>query len=104
MNIVTSANHDFHHCLAGLVRSVHEHYGKRPIVYDLGLTDEDRASLDAEILPIEVAADSFDYVRDGQSKFIRTIHKPSCVKHYWQHYDEPMIFLDADCLFTDRVE
>ncbi|MCY2926963.1 MAG: hypothetical protein NT031_16320 [Planctomycetota bacterium] len=82
MNIVTSANHGFFHCLAGLVESVHRHYGKRPIVYDLGLTDADRAALDAEIIPLAVPG----------------------IRHYWQNHDEPMIFLDADCLFMARVE
>ena len=106
VNIVTSANHGFFHCLAGLVESVHRHYGKRPIVYDLGLTDADRAALDAEIVPLVVPADSFDYtgVGDTGRRFIRTTHKPSCVRHYWQTHDEPMIFLDADCLMMARVE
>lgn len=104
MNIVTSANHDFVHCLAGLVESVRRHYGIRPIVYDVGLTSEDRAALDADIVPIETAADCFDFASSGKTRFIKTTHKPACVRHYWQNHDEPMIFIDADCLFAARVE
>lgn len=104
MNIVTSANSNFFHCLSGLVSSVREHYGKRPIVYDLGLTDADKAALDAEIIGIDVAEDCFEYAADGDSRFIKTTHKPACVRHYWRRHSQPMIFLDADCLFMARVE
>ena len=104
MNVVTSSNHDFSHCLVGLVEGVWRHYGKRPIVYDLGLTDEDRTKLRAEIIPIEVAAGCFDYATAGDGLFIKTTHKPACVRHYFENFSEEMIFVDADCLFVDRVE
>jgi hypothetical protein len=104
MNVVTSANHAFAHCLAGLVASVHEHYGRPPIVYDVGLTGDDRDSLDADVVPMPVGPEHFGYARDGGSRFIRATHKPACIRHYWRNHSERMIFVDADCLFAQRVE
>ena len=104
MNIVTSANHDFAHCLTRLVQTVWQYYDKPPIVYDIGLTDEDKEKLDARIIPIEVAAACFDYAAAGNTHFIKATHKPTCIKHYFDNFSEPMIFVDADCLFAERVE
>ena len=39
-----------------------------------------------------------------ETKAIKTTHKPFCVTHYFQHFSEPMIMVDADCSFTQRVE
>ncbi len=102
MNIVTSADKGFYHCLKELVQSVNTHYGKPPIVYDLGLTEEQKESLNATIIPIEIPTD-FQNFGTGHCG-IKATHKPFCVKHYFDNYDEKMIFLDADCLFTQRVE
>lgn len=103
MNIVTSANHDFFHCLTGLVESVKRHYNTRPIIYDVGLSSEDRDKLDAQIIRIDVDVDFFGYATDGDSRFIKTTHKPFCIRHYFENFSEPMIFLDADCMFMAPV-
>ena len=104
MNIVTSANHDFAHCLASLIGSIHQHYGQRPIVYDLGLTPEDRQSMDAVFVDFPVAAATFGFVTKGGHQFVRATHKAGCIQDYWRRHDEPMMFVDADCLFRARVE
>ena len=109
MNIVTSSDSGFYHCLEGLAASVRKHYGKQLIVYDLGLTDEQRRSVDAKVIPIEINVDFRGYATfmkhsTTETKAIKTTHKPFCVTHYFQNYDEPMIFIDADCSFTEKVE
>jgi len=104
MNKVTSANHAFFHCLSGLAESVRKHYNKPLIVYDVGLTEEDRSKLDAHIIQIDVDSSCFDFATDGDSRFVKTTHKPACIKHYFKNFTEKMIFVDADCLFMERVE
>jgi hypothetical protein len=101
MNIVTSADAGFYHCLKELVKSVNAYYEKPPIVYDLGLTEEQKAALNATIIPIEIQTD-FQNFAVGHG--IKATHKPFCVKHYFENHNEKMIFLDADCLFRQRVE
>ena len=104
MNVVTSANSKFFHCLQGLAKSVRKFYDKQIIVYDIGLNDEERNSIDAHLINIKIDVDFFSYVTSPKGAFIKTTHKPFCVKHYFENYSEPMILVDADCLFMERVE
>jgi hypothetical protein len=104
MNIVTSSDSNYFHCLEVLAESVRKHYGKRVIVYDVGLTEQQRNSIDAEVISIEIAVDFRGYTDKATGAYIKTTHKPFCVKHYFENYSEPMIFVDADCMFMERVE
>ena len=110
MNIVTSSDSSFFHCLEGLAESVRKHYDKQLIVYDLGLSEEEKKSIDADVVPIKVDMDFKDYAsfwkesRQKTVRAIRTTHKPLCVKDYFQKCSEPTIFVDADCSFNERVE
>ena len=109
MNVVTSSDSNFFHCLQGLAESVRKHYGKQVIVYDVGLTDEEKRSIDAHIIPINVDVDFSGYATfmkhsTIETKAIKTTHKPFCVRHYFENYSEPMIFVDADCTFNARIE
>ncbi len=110
MNIVTSSDSGFFHCLQVLAESVRRHYDKQLIVYDVGLTDGEKESVDAEVISIKVDSDFRDYAsfwkesRQRTVHPIKTTHKPLCVIHYFHNYSEPMIFVDADCSFNERVE
>jgi len=104
MNIVTSADSNFFHCLQELAESVRKHYNKQIIVYDIGLADEQRKNLDAIITPIDVVVDFQKHATSSKGPFIKATHKPFCVKHYFENYSEPMILVDADCLFMEKVE
>jgi hypothetical protein len=104
MNIVTSADAKFFHCLAPLVASVRDHYDRQAIVYDLGLTAEQAAELDATVHEINVDVTFDEWLDVGETTFIQATHKPMCVRDYWQHYAEPMAFVDADCFFRQHVE
>jgi len=108
MNIVTAADSGFFHCLKELADSVRKFYDKPLIVYDIGLKPDEKQQLDAIIIPIEIS-EKVDH--KGRSLICNTgiastraTHKPFCVKKYFENYTEPMILVDADCLFTTRVE
>ena len=104
MNIVTTGDSKFFHCLSGLSKSVKRFYEKQLIIYDIGLADEQRKSLDAHIIRIDIEVDFGNYTTFKNVPFIQATHKPFCVKHYFDNYSEPMILVDADCLFMERVE
>lgn len=109
MNIVTSSDADFFHCLTGLAQSVRKHYGKQVICYDVGLTEEQKKSVDAKIIPIDIDVDFKGYATftkhsSTQVQAIKTTHKPFCVSHYFENFNEPMMLVDADCMFTERVD
>ena len=108
MNVLTACDSGFFHCLKELAENVKEVYGKKLIVYDIGLTDEDKAAVDAEYIKLDIDP---KLNHKGQSVLApsghpstRATHKPFCVRHYFEHHDEPMIFIDTDCLFNERVE
>jgi len=104
MNIVTAGDSKFYHCLQGLCKSVGRFYAKQPIVYDIGLRDGERDSLNAHVVRLDVDVDFYNYATFREVPFIQATHKPFCVKHYFDNYTEPMILIDADCLFMERVE
>ena len=109
MNIVTSSDSNFFHCLQGLAETVRKHYGKQVICYDVGLTDEQKKTVDAQVIPIEIDVDFKGYATfmkhsTIQTQAIKTTHKPFCVSHYFENFNEPMMLVDADCTFTERVE
>lgn len=110
MNIVTSSDKGFFHCLQGLAESVRKHYGRQVIVYDIGLTPEQRRCVDAHVIQLDVDVDFAGYANFWKEsdqemvRVIKTTHKPFCVKHYFENFSEPMILVDADCTFNTKVE
>jgi len=104
MNIVTTGDSGFFHCLVELAKNVKKFYNKQLIVYDVGLTGEQHRSLDAHVIKIDIDVDFSSYTTFQNVPFIQATHKPFCVSHYFKNYSEPMIFVDADCLFTEKVE
>lgn len=104
MNIITACDSRFYHCLKPLVDSVKRLYGKLPIVYDLGMTEIQIANLGAIVRHVDIKAGWDDQVDDGIGTVIATIHKPTIIKDYFDVYDEPVLYVDSDCLFTKRVD
>ncbi len=108
MNIVTACDSGFFHCLKELSKSVRRFYNKPIILYDIGLADEQKKQIDAVIIPVKVPE---KVNHKGKSLLspsgipsTRATHKPFCIRHYFENFSEPMILVDADCLFTTRVE
>lgn len=108
MNIVTASDAGFFHCLKELVCSVRKFYNKPIIVYDIGLTEEQKKQLDATIISIEISKKVNHKGRSLLSNTgipsTRATHKPFCVRHYFENFSEPMILVDADCLFRAKIE
>ena len=104
MNVVTTGDSKFFHCLWGLAENVKKTYGKQLIIYDVGLTEKEKRSLDAHIIQINIDVNFYDYATFKSVPFIQATHKPFCVKHYFENHAETVIFIDADCLFMERVE
>ena len=91
MNIVTTGDSKFFHCLEGLAKSVRRFYDKQIIVYDVGLTNNEKDSLDAQVLNADIGVDFYNYTKHKEVEFIQATHKPFCVKHYFENFSEPMI-------------
>ncbi len=108
MNIVTAGDSSVFHCLEVLTANIKEFYGKKGIVYDLGLSIAEKEKLDAVIEPIEldekVNYAGKAYLSPDGHHSTRATHKPFCVREYFRKYDERMMLVDADVLFRKKVE
>jgi len=127
MNIMTACNSAYSFFLKLLARSVRKFYGKPVILYDLGLTRVEKDGVDAQIVSLEdvqIEWTGREIELDHQGNVIsrhgakidfkdnlpaffsrpRGIFKPFCVGHYFKHNSEPVIWVDVDTVFRERVE
>lgn len=104
MQIMTACDSSFFHCIKPLAASVRRFYKQPLIVYDIGLTPEESAELNGTLIPLEVSRNYKSYTLYKSTPFINATHKPFCLKHYFEHFSEPVLYVDADCLFCQPVE
>lgn len=104
MNIVSNGCGKYYHCLRLLADNVREYYNKQLIIYDLGLSDEQKANLDAIVIKIPINVSFDKYSTAWKRPIFSCTHKPFCVRHYFEEYSsEPMVLIDADCFFVKKV-
>lgn len=89
MNYLTAYDKDFVHCFNGLAESCEKYNGKQIIGYDLD--DHDHK-------------DWKKMVEFDKGKAIATTHKPALIRHYFDNFEEPVLYVDADCLFRAKVD
>ena len=75
--VMTCSDADYFHFLPYLEANVLRKFGRLPLIYDLGLTREQRASLRSELVSIEVT-DAYKAAEPTRG-FIMTTHKPACI-------------------------
>ncbi|HOK66545.1 MAG TPA: putative nucleotide-diphospho-sugar transferase [Anaerohalosphaeraceae bacterium] len=104
MQIMTACDSSFFHCVKPLADGVRRLYHQPLLVYNIGLTSEETAELDCTLIPLQVSRHYKSYTIYQSTPFINATHKPSCLRHYFEHFSEPVLYVDADCLFCQRVE
>lgn len=104
MRILTAGDSGFYHCMKGLARSVRKFYGQQLIVYDIGLTESQKRELDAEIRSVRVETDFSSFTDHKGTRFINATHKAACINDYFQHDSDRLIYIDADCVFRERID
>lgn len=70
-----------------------------PIIYDLGLTEAQKKSLQSEIRIIPI---SQSFYMKNSSNYIQATHKPSCILDYLSYHNKNILYVDADTLFTSK--
>lgn len=98
--VVTCADAAFFHFLPTLERNVKMRLGQYPIIYDLGMTDAQIASLKSTVLKADRPE---DYNSSTDIGNIKATHKPSCLLDFMGRFSEDCLYVDADVLFTDLV-
>jgi hypothetical protein len=99
--VMTCADADYFHFLPYLEANIFRKFGRRPIVYDLGLTRKQRALLRSEVVPIRTtgAYKSAEPVRG----FVMATHKPACIADCLDRTGEGCLYVDADVLFVEPL-
>ncbi|EIE50671.1 putative nucleotide-diphospho-sugar transferase [Salipiger aestuarii] len=97
--IITCADAQFYDILRVFERNIHSVMGRYPVVFDLGLTNDQKKQIKSPLVSIEVAQGYNLVNADG---FIRTIHKPTAIGHVLNS-GRPCLYLDADMLLTEPI-
>ncbi|WP_302554230.1 putative nucleotide-diphospho-sugar transferase, partial [uncultured Bilophila sp.] len=78
-------------------KNVFNRYHFFPIIYDLGLTEDQRKLLKSEIRKIPI---SQSFYMKNSSNYIQATHKPSCILDYFSYHNKNILYVDADTLFV----
>jgi hypothetical protein len=99
--VMTCADADYFHFLPYLEANIVRKFGRPPIIYDLGLTPEQRAQLRSEVVSLEVtgAYKAAEPVRG----FVMATHKPACLADCLDRTGEACLYVDADVLFVEPL-
>lgn len=90
--------------MTGLARSVRKFYDQQLIVYDIGLTEEQKSEIDAEIRHVDVNVDFSNFTKHQNTDFINATHKAFCIKHYFENVSDRLIYIDADAVFREKID
>ena len=104
MQVLTAGDSNFCHCMSGLAQSVRKFYGEQLIVYDIGLTKQQKKEIDAEIRHVKIDIDFSNFTKYKETDFINATHKAFCIKDYFENDSDRLIYIDADCVFREKIE
>jgi hypothetical protein len=99
--VLTCADADYFHFLPYFEANVERKFGALPLIYDLGLTSEQRAALRSEVVRVPVPAGYKD--TNPARSFILTTHKPACIADALDRSPGGVLYADADVLFAGPV-
>lgn len=98
MKVLTCADAGYFHFLPFFEANVERKFGTLPLIYDLGMTVEQRALLRAPVLQVPVPEGFRDH--DPTHGFILTTHKPACIADALRRSPQGVLYADADVLFA----
>ena len=96
-DIMTCGDQKYFTFLKIFEKNVFNRYHFFPIIYDLGLTEDQRKLLKSEIRKIPI---SQSFYMKNSSNYIQATHKPSCILDYFSYHNKNILYVDADTLFV----
>lgn len=96
-DIMTCGDQKYFTFLKIFEKNVFNRYHFFPIIYDLGLTEDQRKLLKSEIRKIPI---SQSFYMKNSSNYIQVTHKPSCILDYFSYHNKNILYVDADTLFV----
>ena len=96
-DIMTCGDQKYFTFLKIFEKNVFNRYHFFPIIYDLGLTEDQRKLLKIEIRKIPI---SQSFYMKNSSNYIQATHKPSCILDYFSYHNKNILYVDAYTLFV----
>ena len=97
--IVTSADESYSEFVRNLAENCLRIFGQKPIIYDLGISEETKKNIDAEFIAFKTSS---QYKSLNSINCIKATHKPKCILDFFYNSNKKFLFIDADCLFTKK--
>ncbi len=98
---LTCADAGFFQFLPSLEKNVFQRHGTYPVIYDIGLTPEQASQLKSEVIKVDPPD---GYNDNSVSGAIKATHKPRCVKHFLKHFDQDVLYIDADVIVLETIQ
>ncbi|WP_111430040.1 hypothetical protein [Rhodobacteraceae bacterium DSL-40] len=99
--VITCADANFFHFLPALERNIERKLGILPVIYDLGMTAEQRASLASKVRSVPVP-EAFGGAHPEHG-FVMATHKPACITDALDCNPVGCLYADADTFLTAPV-
>lgn len=101
LTIITCGDSNYFEFLKNFENNIFAIFGYYPIIYDLGLKEDEKAKLKSEIRKIPIKEKFWELNTIG---YIKTTHKPRCIKDILNAKNQDCIYVDADVIFTSKIK
>jgi hypothetical protein len=98
--IVTCGDSKYFEFLLNLEKNIYQTYGFYPIIYNLGLYEEQIKNLNSKVLNICITEKFWESNPNGH---IKATHKPKCIENILNTSNDNCLYIDADTIFTSRI-
>lgn len=99
--VMTAADDSYFHFLPFFEANVARKFGQLPLIYDLGMTSEQRSMLKSEIFRVPVPAGYKN--QEEIHGFVMATHKPACIADALSRYAAGCLYADADVMFAGPI-
>lgn len=99
--ILTCGDSKYFEFLQNFETNIFAIFGYYPIIYDLGLKEDEKARLKSEVRKIPIKEKFWELNTIG---YVKTTHKPRCIKDVLNEKNQDCIYVDADAIFTSKIE
>jgi hypothetical protein len=99
--IITCGDSKYFEFLQNFENNVFKIFGHYPTIYDLGLKDDEKTKLKSEVRKIPIKEKFWELNTIG---YVKTTHKPRCIKDILNVKNQDCIYVDADAIFTSKIQ
>jgi hypothetical protein len=99
--ILTCGDSKYFEFLQNFEDNIFAIFGYYPIIYDLGLKEDEKAKLKSEVRKIPIKEKFWELNTIG---YVKTTHKPRCIKDILNEKNQDCIYVDADVIFTSKIQ